>query len=68
MTTDFCVMEDCDQEPEYCRGHFEAEDKRANQMNNRVQEAGLLLRNLLTHLERAGVHNADVDAARRWFF
>lgn len=61
-----CVMEGCDQEPQYCVGHFEEEMRVALVANSAVQGASLIIRALLTRLEREGLDNADMAAARDW--
>jgi len=64
--TGFCAMNDCDQEPLYCRGHYEEECKREERSNLVAQTAAVHVLVLLRHLERLGVENVDVEAARKW--
>jgi hypothetical protein len=62
----FCEIGACDQDPMVCMGHYEEEIHRADAMTVKVQAASLLLRSLLTRLEREGIDNADMLAARQW--
>jgi hypothetical protein len=66
LELDSCVMEDCDQAAIYCQGHFDQERHHADKLNTKVQDASLIIRALLTRLEREGIHNADMLAAQEW--
>jgi hypothetical protein len=66
MTANFCIMEGCDQEPQYCVGHYNEVCFHEMRNLNKVQQAHPIVRALLTHLERLGVENRDIEEARAW--
>ena len=61
-----CIYEFCDQMPLYCEGHYQEMCSIANRQNDVIQSAGLIIRALLIRLEREGISNADMAAARDW--